>query len=150
MFETKLETFEPGTQVVVQIDNILEDSYYITEITRQTKTQFLVAKPPGRRFKKDTNRMIGNHASWRGVFARPLNTEYQNRVDKYNNATIRKDMIDDIKYADWKILSTKQISEILSLLNNILVDNNEIKCVNCLDDPKVPVCTTCGRKWNKQ
>ncbi len=116
MFETKLETFEPGTKVVVQIDNVLEDSYYITEITRQTITQFVVAKPPGRRFKKDTNRMIGNHASWRGIFARPLNTEYQSRVDKYNDAKIRKDMIAEIRHANWWILSTKQIREILLLI----------------------------------
>ncbi len=32
-------------------------------------------------------------------------------------------------------------------IKNILMG---AECENCLDDPEVPICTTCGRKWNKQ
>ncbi len=35
-------------------------------------------------------------------------------------------------------------------IENVLTDTSGIKCENCLDDPEFPVCTTCGRKWNKQ
>lgn len=108
----KLETFEPGTEVIIAIGGY-NTEYYETEIARQTKTQFETID--GRRFKKDTCKMIGSK-EWHGVYAHPTNDYFLAKVQETIETKKRTKLIGMIRNAKLYNLQTDVLERIYELI----------------------------------
>lgn len=119
-----LNSFEPGTLVVVEVQNSVRWSYYLTEIQSDTPDTFCVSRPSGREFKKDTHEAVDFGSEIRAF---PANRMYLKRVEDFDAYAKKRDLVAKLKNANWDKMSleTLEAIDVFVIANDKLLESME-------------------------